>query len=423
MIDPKLLLNDFGESLRRLSRKGVPKAEADSARQLILEKNRLTSQAETLRAEKNRLSKDIGAALSKKDAAAAGQARARVQALKADLQKQEQALSLAEKQLKTALLNLPNFPHDEAPDGQKNSENTELYRKNFKLNINPPLPHWKLMEGLDIFDQKRAGKLAGSMFAVLKGDGARLLRALVSFAFELNQKPYTEFLVPSVVNSASFQGTGHLPKFAGEAYHMEKDDLWAVPTGEVPLTAMHRGEILPAEDLPLKYMACTPCFRREAGAAGQETRGLLRLHEFHKLELVKLCLPEDSPREHQTLLEDALEPIRRLELPHRVLDLCAGELTFASARTYDIEVYAPGSKQWLEVSSVGLFTDFQSRRLGIRCRRGKELILPHTLNGSGLATPRVLAAILENYAESDGRVRIPEPLKKFMGGRDFLAPP
>ena len=203
---------------------------------------------------------------------------------------------------------------------------------------------------------------------------------------------------------------------------MEKDDLWAVPTGEVPLTAMHQGEILPAEDFPLKYMACTPCFRREAGAAGQETRGLLRLHEFHKLELVKICLPENSLSEHQSLLEDALEPIRRLQLPHRVLDLCAGDLTFASARTFDIEVYAPGSKQWLEVSSVGLFTDFQSRRLGIRCRQGKELIFPHTLNGSGLATPRVLAAILENYAGPDGRVRIPDELKKFMGGGDFLAP-
>ena len=417
MIDRKLLLNDWEGCVRRLARKGVLKEELEAARRLLLERNRSAGQAESLRAERNRLSREIGALMAKKKTEAAARAKSRVSALKAELQEKEKALSAIEARLEAALLNIPNFPSESAPSGGA-AQNKEILRENHApadYEGKSFRPHWEIMEDLGIFDQKRAGKIAGSMFAVLRGAGAKLLRALISFAFELYQEDYTEFLLPSLVNSASFQGTGHLPKFAEEAYHMEKDDLWAIPTGEVPLTALHRGEILREEALPLKYMAHTPCFRREAGAAGQETRGLLRLHEFHKVELVKICLPETAEKEHESLLEDALKPIRRLGLPLRVLDLSAGDMTFASARTFDIEVYAPGAKQWLEVSSVGLFTDCQSRRLGIRCRRGKELILPHTLNGSGLATPRVLAAVLENCAGPDGRVRIPEPLRPFMG--------
>ena len=422
MIDSKLLLSDWENSARQLGRKGVPMEELTAVRQLILKKNQLTERAESLRAEKNRLSREVGRLMANKEKAAAARAKAKVTGLKDNLQKEENALALWREKLESALLNIPNFPHSKAPDGLKSSQNVEILREKFlpeNYEGKDFRPHWKIMEALEIFDQKRAGKITGSMFAVLRGGGAKLLRALVSFAFDLFQEDYTEFLVPSMVNAASFRGTGHLPKFAEEAYHMEKDDLWAIPTGEVPLTALHQREILREKDLPLKYMTHTPCFRREAGAAGQETRGLLRLHEFHKVELVKICAPETAEREQESLLQDALKPIRQLELPYRVLDLCAGDLTFASARTFDIEVYAPGSKQWLEVSSVGLFTDYQARRLGIRCRRGKDLIFPHTLNGSGLATPRVLAAILENYAEADGRVRVPAALKKFMGS-DWL---
>lgn len=333
------------------------------------------------------------------------------------MEKEEKNLSYLERELENLLLNIPNFPDDKAPSGNSSKDNVEVFRENFDadfFNSKEFLPHWEIMEELDIFDQKRAGKITGSMFAILKGSGSKLLRSLVSFAFDIFEKDYMEFVVPSVVNSASLRGTGQLPKFAEEAYHMEKDDLWAIPTGEVPLTALHRQEILDENILPLKYMTYTPCFRREAGAAGQENRGLQRLHEFHKVELVKICKPSHSTLELESLLEDALKPIKLLKLPYRVLDLCAKDLTFSSARTYDIEVYSPGTKSWLEVSSVGLFTDYQSRRSQIRYREGKQNLYPHTLNGSGLATPRVLAAILENYREGKGKVKMPSVLVKYM---------
>ena len=419
MIDSRLLLRDLEFCIQKLGAKGLSKEEVFKARKAVLVKNQNIEQVEKLRSEKNQLSKKISAHISNKEKNLADKAKQKVSLLKERLKEKEELLFQLEEDLEKILLNIPNFPDDKAPLGQSSKDNVELLRANFNedlLNSSEFLPHWEIMEELDIFDQKRAGKITGSMFAILKGSGAKLLRSLVAFAFDLFERDYIELLVPSVVNSASLRGTGHLPKFSEEAYHIEKDDLWAIPTGEVPLTAFHRQEILEKKDLPLNYMTYTPCFRREAGAAGQENRGLQRLHEFHKVELVKICQPSQSQKELEKLLQDALKPIKLLQLPYRVLDLCSKDLTFSSARTYDIEVYSPGTKSWLEVSSVSLFTDYQSRRCQIRYRDSQQKILyPHTLNGSGLATPRVLAAILENGRKSKGRVQIPSVLVKYMG--------
>ena len=417
MIDSKLIVTDFKECTRKLGRKNIAIKDIQKVQDLILEKNKLILSVETLRHQRNSFSKEIGSLIAKKEKEQSESIKQKVSELKQDLQMKEKRLEALEGEIKTCLLNLPNFPDDKAPDGNDSSKNKELLTKNLPKNYknkNIP-PHWEIMESLDIFDQERASKISGSMFAILKGSGAKLLRSLVALAYELYQDDYLEFIVPSVVNSETFMGTGHLPKFSEEAYHIEKDDLWVIPTGEVPLTAFHSNEILSENtNFPLKYMTYTSCFRREAGAAGQDTRGLQRLHEFHKVELVKICKPEESSKELESLLQDALKPIKILNLPYRVLDLCSGDLTFASSRTFDIEVYSPGVKQWLEVSSVGLFTDYQSRRSNIRYRENKQLHFPHTLNGSGLATPRVLSAILENYLQEDGRVKIPDCLKKFM---------
>ena len=418
MIDNRLLLSDLEGCIQKLGRKGVSKEEILKAQHLTREKNKSIEKVEKLRHQKNKMSQEIAGLMAKKERGPAEKAKSQVIELKREMEKEEARLSHLEKELEKVILNIPNFPDDKAPNGASSKDNVEMCRENFDSELfhsKDFLPHWEIMEELDIFDQKRAGKITGSMFAILKGSGAKLLRSLVSFAFDIFSPDYTEFIVPTFVNSASLRGTGQLPKFSEEAYHIEKDDLWAIPTGEVPLTALHRQEILDERILPLKYMTYTPCFRREAGAAGQDNRGLQRLHEFHKVELVKICKPSHSNKELDSLLQDTLKPIKLLKLPYRVLDLCAKDLTFSSSRTYDIEVYSPGTKSWLEVSSVGLFTDYQSRRSQIRCRQGKQILHPHTLNGSGLATPRVLAAIMENEWEGKGKVKIPTALVKYMG--------
>ena len=380
------------------------------------EKNQLIGKVESLQSQKNRLSRDMGKWMSQKETSKAESAREQSAQIKEELKDLTERLRTAEENWRLCLLKLPNFPDNKAPRGNGAKDNVEVKRESPEsFNQAGQPPHWEIGEKLGILDTERAVKLSGSLFTLLRGSGAKLLRALVNMAYEIYQKDYTEFIVPSLINSKTFTGTGHLPKFSGESYHIPRDDLWAIPTGEVPLTALHQDEILSEENLPLKYMTYTSCFRREAGSAGQETRGLQRLHEFHKVELVKICRPEKSGMELESLLEDALKPIKLLKLPWRVLDLCTADLTHASARTYDIEVYASGTGQWLEVSSVGLFTDYQMRRCNTRFRSGKKLLFPHSLNGSGLATPRVLAALLENNYQKDGRVSIPEPLRDFMG--------
>jgi seryl-tRNA synthetase len=287
-----------------------------------------------------------------------------------------------------------------------------------------PKPHWDLGEELGILDFERAGKITGARFALLLGQGARLERALINFMLDLHtlEHKYLEVLPPFMVNRESMTGTGQLPKFEDDLFHVEGPDYFLIPTAEVPVTNIHRDEILSGGDLPLCYTAHTPCFRKEAGSHGRDTRGLIRQHQFNKVELVKFTRPEDSDAELEKLLANAEEVLRRLELPYRVIDLCTGDLGFSAARTYDIEVWLPAQGVYREISSCSTFGDFQSRRAAIRFRReeGAKPELVHTLNGSGLAVGRTLVAILENGQQKDGSVTIPAALRPYMGGLETL---
>jgi seryl-tRNA synthetase len=288
------------------------------------------------------------------------------------------------------------------------------------------LSHWDIGEKLGILDFAAASKLSGSRFALYRGAGARLERALISFMLDIHtsEHGYTEVLPPFMVNSASMTGTGQLPKFKEDLFKIEGWDLFLIPTAEVPVTNIHRDEVLAEESLPIHYVSYTPCFRSEAGSYGKDTRGLIRQHQFNKVELVKFCKPEDSYRELEDLTRNAETILQRLELPYRVVSLCTGDLGFASAKTYDLEVWLPGQALYREISSCSNFEDFQARRAGIRFKRkgasGTELV--HTLNGSGLAVGRTLVAVLENYQQKDGTVRIPRALQSYMGGLEFIKP-
>ncbi len=287
-----------------------------------------------------------------------------------------------------------------------------------------PQAHWDIGEALGILDFERAGKIAGARFCLSRGAGARLERALINFMLDLHtgEHKYVEMLPPLMVNRASMTGTGQLPKFEDDLFHTEEVDYFLIPTAEVPVTNVHREEIIPPGQLPIRYTAYTPCFRKEAGSHGRDTRGLIRQHQFNKVELVKFALPEDSERELEALLADAEEVLRRLELPYRVVDLCTGDIGFSAARTFDIEVWLPAQKAYREISSCSNFRDFQARRAGIRFRReeGAKPEFVHTLNGSGLAVGRTLVAILENYQQADGTVVVPEALRPYMGGLERI---
>lgn len=418
MLDANLFRYDLEATARRLARKKVERATIDELAGLLGERRRLIQEADELRAAINSASKTIGQLMAsgKRDEGMA--MRSEVTQKKARLPEVEATLAEVEKKTDFILMRLPNLPADEAPEGDSEKDNRVLRTWGFDPERYPKgkyRPHWEVATDLGIFDGERASKVSGSMFALLRGDGSRLLRALVAFALDLNRERYLEVTPPHMVRSDTFTATGHLPKFAAEAYHTADDDLWLIPTGEVPLMGLHRDEILDETTLPRRYMAYTVCFRREAGAAGKDTRGMQRLHEFHKVELVKLCTPEQTQAEFDALLADASRPLEVLGLPYRVVDLCAGDLTFGSARTFDLEVYAPGIDRWLEVSSCGIYTDFQTRRGNIRFRRdeGKPEFC-HAMNGSGLATPRVWAAIVEHYQQPDGSLRVPDALVEYM---------
>ena len=325
-----------------------------------------------------------------------------------------------EKEVNAVLLELPNLPEDDVPTGLGEEGNIlvrewgEPRRFDFT-----PLPHWELGESLGIIDFQRGTRMAGSRFFILTGMGAKLERALISWMLDLHttEHSYREVYLPAIVKREIMEGSGNLPKFGDNLYHDEEDDLWLVPTAEVPLTSLHRQEILAAEVLPLYYTAYTPCFRREKAAAGRDTRGIKRVHQFDKVEMYKFVEPEQSEGELQKLVQDAEDVCLKLELPYRVVQLCAGELGFASAKSYDLEMWAPGCEEWLEVSSCSNCTDFQARRSGIRYRPegGGRPAFVHSLNGSGLALPRVVISILENFQQSDGTVVIPEVLRGYTG--------
>jgi seryl-tRNA synthetase len=407
VIDSKLLLDQPDAVVAALARKDVSSDVVLSARDALIQQRSTLSEVEVLRAEMNARSKQVGKLIAAGGPGAAAE-RESLADLKSRLAAGEAALREAESKSRSLLRVLPNLPSPDAPEGLDESSNAVLRFEGPSADKYSPAdyrPHWEVAGDLGIFDPERAAKLSGSGFSLLYGDGARL-----------NRDTYLEVLVPHMVRSEVFEGTGHLPKFAEDAYNTTLDNLWLIPTGEVPLTGMHRGELFEPDELPKRYMAYSVCFRREAGSAGKDTRGLQRLHEFHKVELVRICTPETVQDEFDALLADAERPLQLLGLPYRVVDLAAGDLTFSSARIFDLEVYAPGVDRWLEVSSVGNFTDFQPRRSNIRYRTGSgQTRPPYYLNGSALATPRMWAAIIEHGQRKDGTVELPEPLVPYMG--------
>jgi seryl-tRNA synthetase len=369
-----------------------------------------------------------------------GQARkAGDDALAASLSEESRALGDEDKALDTAadeaqaevrrrLLWLPNIPAAEAPDGAGPEDNPVLRRwpaEARSYGEHQRVPHWDVGIELGLLDLERGAKLSGSMFPLYRGMGSRLIRALSAFALDHHADAYEEIRPPTFVRSDTMISTGHLPKFSDEAYHMERDDLWAIPTAEVPLTSMHRGDILDEAQLPLRLTAATPCFRREAGAAGRDTRGLLRVHEFDKVELFAYATAAQAADVHADMIGRVEVLLQELELEYRVVDLCTGDLGNSSARTFDFEVYAPGSDMWLEVSSVSWFGDYQARRANVRYRPagGGAPVFVHTLNGSALAWARIWAALVEAGRRPDGSVRLPAALGPYLGGRLTIEPP
>ena len=404
-----------------LARRGE-EAPVDDILALDEKRRSLQAQADRLRAHRNETSRTIGR-MSGDRTALIAQMRQVGQEI-ADLDKQHDEV---QSDLQALLLGLPNLPQPDVPDGEGEDDNVvvrtwgEMPAFDFV-----PKPHWDLGEQLGIIDLARGAKLAGSRFFVLMGKGARLERALVNFMLDLHtgKNGYTEAQLPAVVRRDVMEGSGNLPKFGDNLYHDEEDDLWLIPTAEVPLTNLHRDEVLAPGTLPLRYAASTPCFRREKAAAGRDTRGIKRVHQFQKVEMYKFVEPQTSEQELDGIVADAEMVCQALELPYRLLKLCAPELGFASAKSYDLEVWASGSKEWLEVSSCSNCTDFQARRANVRFRSetGASPTLAHTLNGSGLALPRVVIAILENGQRADGSVLIPEALRPY-AGFSIITPP
>jgi seryl-tRNA synthetase len=426
MLDRRLFLEQFDQVARRLARKGVSADDCREARDALLKQRELTREIEQLRAARRKASDEIGALVRSGSAERAEEAKRAFAEGAQRLEAIERDVKRVDEEVEKIMLCLPNPPSDQAPEGMSESSNVVVRTSDYdpkRFEGVTYRPHWDVATALGMYDAERAAKLSGAMFAVLRGNGARLLRALVRWALELNSPTYEEILAPHFVRTDVFTGTGHLPKFEMEAYKLRDDDLWVIPTGEVPLMGLHREEILSVEELPRRYMTYSACFRREAGSAGKDTRGMQRLHEFHKVELLKLCSPDQVEAEFAGLLADAERPLKLLGLPYRVVDLCCGDLTFSSARVFDLEVYAPGVERWLEVSSVGMFTDFQARRSNIRFRRERQKPeYVHSMNASALATPRVWAAILEHGQQPDGSVRIPPVLVPYFGAETIEAP-
>ena len=415
---------------RSLERRREDPGVVDELAHLDAQRRALVAEVDGLRAEVNRNSKSVGEAMKAGDKAAAeGQRKAGREAGER-IKRIEAAERDADAKLRALLLTVPNILLDDVPDGDGESANAVTRQegeprssKSYDFALKP---HWELSEELGITDFERGSKLAGRMFSVLGEAGARLQRALIAWMLDMHrqQHGYAERGVPYLVLRETMEGSGNLPKFADNLYHDDEDDLWLIPTAEVPLTGLHRDEILAPGTLPLRYMAHTPCFRREKAAAGTQVRGLKRLHQFDKVEMFQLVEPEQSAAALEQIVEHASDVARGLGLPFRILELCSGDVGFQSAKTYDVEVWSPASEEWLEVSSCSNCTDFQARRANIRFRRepqGRPEYV-HTLNGSGLALPRVIIALLETNQQPDGTVRLPEVLVPYMDGQQVLEP-
>ncbi len=399
-------------------------APIDEILALDEERRSLLSEVEALRHQRRVASKKIGTMEEGGERQALIEEMRRV---KDRIDELDERLSEVEERLHALLLEVPNMPHEKVPVGKDESENvvvrTEGRMREFDFE---PLPHWELGPALGIIDFERGVKISGSRFYVLKGLGAKLQRALITWMIDLHveEHGYTEVYPPFLVKRECMVGTGNLPKFSDNLYHDDEDDLWLIPTAEVPVTNLYREEILEPGTLPIYHVAYTACFRREKAAAGKDTRGIKRVHQFDKVELVKFVEPETSDEELERLINDAEDVCRRLEIPYRVVQMCTGDLSFTAAIKYDLEMWAPGCGEWLEVSSCSNFRDFQARRANIRYRPapGAKPRFVHTLNGSGLALPRTMIAILENYQQADGSIVVPEVLRPYMGGIEVIRP-
>ena len=418
MIDQRLVRDNPEVIAQQLKRRG--KSIDLTGLQLIARQQRgLEEERSTLQADGNRIGKEVGLKIKagadpKGDEVAA--LRQQGNAIKqkvAVFEEEEKALS---SQLRDQLLSLPNLPSPLCPDGKDEHDNVEVRRWGTPRIEDGLEEHWQIAQRLNLFDTERSVRIAQSRFVTLMGQGARLERALINFMLDLHtSKGYREVMPPVLVNTASLTGSGQLPKFAEESFRCADDDLWLTPTAEVPVTSLHRDEIIPADQLPLRYSAYSPCFRREAGSYGRDTRGLIRLHQFNKVELYWFVHPDQSEEAHQQITADAEAVLQALELPYRVLDLCTGDLGFSAQRTYDLEVWLPGAGAFREISSCSVCGDFQARRSAIRTKNGKQTQLVHTLNGSGLAVGRTMAALLETGQQSDGSILLPKPLVPYVG--------
>ena len=421
MLDQRLLRDNPELITQQLGRRGM--ALDLTKLQLIAKQERdLQEQRSNLQAEGNRIGKEVGALIQGGEAPHGSAVRAlrdqgnRIKQQVSVLEEEEKELQA---KLRDQLAALPNLPSPDAPDGKSEADNVEI-----KTWGSPRLAasgetleeHWQIAERLGLFETERSVRIAQSRFVTLMGQGARLERSLINFMLDLHAgKGYREVLPPILVNTASLTGSGQLPKFAEESFRCADDDLWLTPTAEVPVTSLHRDEVIPADQLPLRYVAYSPCFRREAGSYGRDTRGLIRLHQFNKVELYWFCHPDHSSEAHQQITADAEAVLEALELPYRKIELCTGDIGFSAARTYDLEVWLPGAGAYREISSCSTCGDFQARRSAIRLKEGKGTQLVHTLNGSGLAVGRTMAALLETGQQADGSIKLPAALVPYFG--------
>jgi seryl-tRNA synthetase len=428
MLDIRRLRTDPDAVRAGLSRRGGDAADSvDRILELDARQRALGTQRDELRARIKSLSKEVGRLRGQGEVDTAETLMAESRTIGDEEKALDAEVERMEAEVRDLLLRTPNLPSDDCPDGAGEADNVVLRFEGYDPGgyaAHQRVPHWDIGAELGILDGERAAKISGSMFTMYRGWGARLLRAMIQLSLDRNANDYEEIRPPTLVRTDTMISTGHLPKFEEEAYHMERDDLWAIPTAEVPLTSLHRDEVLDAADLPLRYTAHTSCFRREAGAAGRDTRGLLRVHEFDKVELLAVASGTDEALKCQEdVLARSESILRDLGLAYRVVDLCTGDLGASAARTWDIEAYAPGCDMWLEVSSVSWFSDYQARRANIRFRTpgSKGTDVCHTVNGSAMGWPRTVAAYLETHRQPDGSVAVVECLRSYLGGVEAIA--
>ena len=422
MLDLRYLRQHWDEVTGVLEKRGGS-YNLDEVKSLDSLRRDLVAEVEKLKNERNTASQEIGRLQKAKEDAS--KLIAEMKDVSARIKEIDPGLSDIDDKLTGLMMTIPNLPHGTVPVGRSEADNEEVrsWGERLELDFNPR-PHWEIGEELGILDFERGAKIAGARFTLYRGDGARLERALINFMLDLHrgEHGYEEVLPPFIANRESMTGTGQLPKFEDDLFRLEGLEYFLIPTAEVPVTNIFRDEILSEEELPVSFVAYTPCFRKEAGSYGKDTRGLIRQHQFNKVEMVKFSRPEDSYDELEKLLINAEEVLKRLKLPYRVVTLCTGDLGFSSAKTYDIEVWLPGQSCYREISSCSNFEDFQARRAGIRYRPEgeKKTAFVHTLNGSGLAVGRTLLAVLENCQQADGTVIIPEVLRPYMGGQEKI---